>query len=106
MKNQLLALLLVHLFFMSCSKNLDGTDTVSEPATIISTKYPCGPNCTAQGWLLVTPSSLSFEPMNLPESYKIPDLTVQVTLKRTGVKSEEGKGTGQEFVEVIDISRR
>jgi hypothetical protein len=106
MKIQLLAVLLVQLLFVSCSKDTAGGDTFSEPAIIVSTKYPCGPNCSAQGWLLVTSTSFTYEPVNLPESYKVPDLSVQVRLKRTGARSDQWGGTGQEFVQVIDISRR
>ncbi|HTE27382.1 hypothetical protein [Flavitalea sp.] len=106
MKNSLLALLLAQLLFISCSKSKDESNLISETATISKTKFPCGPACTAEAWLLITDNSVSYEPVNLPDNYKVSQLAVRVTLKKTGSRSNAWEGTGEEKVEVINIVQR
>jgi hypothetical protein len=106
MKNPLLALLVAQLLFVSCSKSKDASPLISGAATISSTKFPCGPACTADAWLLVTDNSISYEPVNLPDNYKVSQLAVRVILKKTGSRSNTWEGTGEEKVEVINIVQR
>ncbi|RYG05164.1 MAG: hypothetical protein EOO02_04385 [Chitinophagaceae bacterium] len=105
MKNTLIALLAVQFLLISCSKNQDQSSLISETATISKTKFPCGPACTAETWLLVT-DNISYEPVNLPDNYKIAQLPVKVTLKKTGLRSGAWDGSGEEKVEVINIVQR
>ena len=100
------AFLIAQIVLMSCSKSSDTTGLISESATVSLTKFPCGPTCTAEAWLLVVDNNTSYEPVNLPEFYKISDLSVRVTLKKTGLKSNTWQGTGEEQVEVIDIVKK
>jgi hypothetical protein len=106
MKKPILAILLLPAILFSCSKDGVEPAVIRETATISSTKVPCGPACTAEAWLLVAGNNISYEPINLPESYKIAQLQVTVALKKTGLRSDNVNGTGQEQVEVLDISRR
>ena len=110
MKNLKLAFLppflIAQTVLMSCSKSSDPSGLISESATISLTKFPCGPACTAETWLLILDNNISYEPVNLPEPYKISNLTVRVTLKKTGLKSNTWQGTGEEQVEVIDIIKK
>jgi|SRR5688572_3658418 hypothetical protein len=106
MKNPILALLVAQLLFISCSKSKDASPLISESATISKTKFPCGPACTADAWLLVTENSVVYEPVNLPDNYKISELAVRVILKKTGSRAAVWQGTGEERVEVINIVQR
>jgi hypothetical protein len=106
MKNSLLAMLVFQLLFISCSKSSDESSFFSETATISKIKFPCGPACTADAWLLVTENSVAYEPINLPDNYKVSQLAVRVTLKKTGSRSNTWEGTGEEKVEVINIIQR
>lgn len=106
MKNSIMALLLAQLVLISCSKSRDLSPLISETATISQTKFPCGPACTADAWVLVTANAVTYEPVNLPDNYKISHLEVSVTLKKTGFRSNTWEGTGEEKVEVINISQR
>ncbi|HTF28214.1 MAG TPA: hypothetical protein VK625_05175 [Flavitalea sp.] len=106
MKNLTLAFLFAQIFLISCSKKSDLSGLISETATISSTKFSCGPTCTAEAWLLVVDNNISYEPVNLPDAYKISNLTVRVTLKKTGLISNNWQGTGEEQVEVIDIIKK
>ena len=101
-----MALLLAQLLFISCSKSGDEPNLIYETATISKTKFPCGPACTADAWLLITDNAVSYEPVNLPESYKISQLAVTVVFKKTGYRSNSWEGTGEEKVEVINIVQR
>jgi len=100
------AFLIAQTLLMSCSKSSDTSALISESATVSLTKFPCGPTCTAEAWLLVVDNNTSYEPVNLPDSYKISNLTVRVTLKKTGLKSNTWQGTGEEQVEVIEIVKK
>lgn len=106
MKNTLLLLLAVQLLFSSCSKSKEDSVLVSETATISLSKFPCGPNCTADAWLLVTDHAQSYEPLNLPESFKVSQLAVMVTIRKTGISSNAFDGSNVEKVEVIKIIQR
>ena len=106
MKKPILAILLMSIVLFSCSKNSDEPAVIRETATISSTKVPCGPTCTAEAWLLVAGNNVAYEPINLPESFKVAQLEVTVALKKTGLRSDNVNGTGQEKVEVLDISLR
>jgi len=96
MKNPILYILLLQLLTASCSKQQQDPVLVSEPATVVLTKFACGPACTAEAWILIMADAVSYEPVDLPKSYKVSNLPVQVTLRRTGLKSGAWQGTGEE----------
>jgi hypothetical protein len=103
MKNPILALLFVPFLVISCSKDTDDGMVIVKTVTISSAKIPCGPACTAEVWLLAADNNTFYEPTNLPESFKVPKLAVKVTLRKTGLKSNDLNGIGEERVEVLDI---
>jgi hypothetical protein len=106
MKNLFMAIALFPFALISCSKKEAEAPLISETATVSVTKYPCGPACTADAWLLIIAGNTSYEAVNLPDTYKISNLPVQVTLKKTGLRSVLLEGTVEEKVEVIAITKR
>ena len=106
MKNTLLLLLAVLLVFTSCSKSKDESPLIYETAIVSKTKFPCGPACTADAWLLVTDRAATYEAVNLPETYKVSDLAVSVAIRKTGSRSNAWEGTGEEKVEIVKIMQR
>jgi hypothetical protein len=106
MKKSFFALCFMLLFFYSCTKTSAEHALLPETATISIAKFPCGPACTAETWTLVTDNNVSYEPINLPEPYKVYHLPVKVKLKKTGTKATLWEGTGNELVEVVEIMKR
>jgi hypothetical protein len=77
---------------------------VSGTAKILSLRYPCGPTCTAETWLIEIDGKTTYLPVNLPDEFKIPRLSVNATLKKTGVLLSLPTGNNPEKVELISIA--
>src|SRR5687768_13325553 len=106
MKNTLLLPLAVLLVFTSCSKSKDESALIFETAIVSKTKFPCGPTCTADAWLLVTDNAAIYEAVNLPETYKVSQMAVSVAIRKIGSRSNAWEGTGEEKVEIVKITQR
>jgi hypothetical protein len=105
MKNSVMVVLMACLSLAACNKAADEL-TTSEEATVYTVKYPCGPACTGQGWILTTTTGSSFEPLDLPAGFETNELPVKVTYRRTGKRSAPNSGTGNELIAIEHIEKR
>jgi len=105
MKNSFIVVLLAALYFTSCSKPAEGFTSI-EQATVYSVKYPCGPACTAKGWILQTAGGTMYEPTNLPLDFTSHDLMVEVMYQKTGKHADPYFGTGKELIIIEQIRKR
>jgi hypothetical protein len=105
MKNSYLVVLLAALALTSCSKSAEELPPIEE-ATIYSVKYPCGPACTAQAWILETAGGTTYEPANLPSDFATHELPVEVVYHKTGKRSNPDAGTGEELIIIEQIRKR
>lgn len=105
MKNSFIIVLLACLALTACSKPAEEL-TTSDEAIVYTVKYPCGPACTGQGWILKTVNGATFEPLNLPANFEAPELPVQVTYSRTGKRAAPNTGTGEELITIQHIEKR
>ena len=105
MKSNCIVVLLAALALTSCSKSAEELAPVEE-ATIYSVKYPCGPTCTGQGWILQTTTGTTYEPTNLPQGFASHELPVEVAYQKTGKRSAPNSGTGEELIVIMQIKKR
>jgi hypothetical protein len=105
MKNSCIVVLLACLSLGACSKESDEL-TASDEATIYTMKYPCGPSCTGQGWILQTATGITYEPINLPPNFAKNELPVNVTYRKTGKRAAPNQGTGEELISIHNIEKR
>jgi hypothetical protein len=106
MKNQVLLTAVIAFLFASCSKQQESVSPTHDDATVLQVKYACGANCMATTWIIQTVQGSDYEPVNLPEKYKINALGVKVLYRKTGQRSFAGQGLGEEKVEILEISRK
>jgi hypothetical protein len=105
MKNNFVVVLLAALALTSCSKSAEEFSPIEE-ATIYSVKYPCGPACTGQAWILETASGTTYEPANLHSDFASHELPVEVAYRKTGKRSNPNSGTGEELIIIEQIRKR
>lgn len=106
MKNRMLLAGILYILSSSCSKNQNNSSSAYDQATILQVKYACGATCNATAWILKTHNGVDYEPVNLPESFKVYDLDVTVLYRKTGQRADPGQGTGEEKVEILEIIKR
>jgi hypothetical protein len=104
MKSKILLTALLGIFLFACTKPKEDTIT-DESSYIVVTKYPCGPSCDGLAWILQTPNG-NYETTNLPDNFKENELPVRVAYSKTGRVAAQWKGTGEELVNIISISKR
>ena len=106
MKNLCLLSLLI-VIAGSCSKSsAESTPSLSDVAIVSEVRYACGPSCDASAWVVKLRDQTWYEPVSLPNDFKINDLAVTVVYKRTGQRSAPGQGTGDEKIEILRIAKR
>ena len=97
---------ILSFLIISCSKKQDSSSSTYDQATILQVKYACGASCNATAWIIKTHNGTDYEPVNLPESFKIYELNVTVLYRKTGQRADPGQGTGEEKVEILEIVKR
>lgn len=107
-KNHWLRLMpLLSLLVISCQKGADPGPALPEnPAVVQAWRYPCGPTCTADAWVLVLPDGQAYEAPNLPPNFRKEEQPVLVQFRKTGQKNSELTGTGLEIVSILKIRPR
>lgn len=105
MKNQLLLTAFLAFLFTACSKKEQPLASSKDEATVLQVRYACGTNCVATTWILQTETGIGYEPVNLTDTYKVNDLKVKFSYRKTGQPSIAAQ-TAEEKVEILDISRK
>ncbi|HRE52842.1 MAG TPA: hypothetical protein PK339_15575 [Flavitalea sp.] len=103
MKNRLLLILAV--LALSCSKSSVHLPS-GEEGVVTRLKFACGASCDAAAWALKMTGERWYEPIDLPEDFRVENLPVRLTYKTTGLRSAPGEGTGEEKIYVLTISKR
>jgi hypothetical protein len=104
MKTKLLLLAISCLVIFSCTKPND--DIIrDENSFVMAGKYACGPSCDGIAWMIHTAYG-DFEVSNMPSDFREYDLPVKVEFYRTGKVAAQWKGTGEELVNIVFITRR
>jgi len=103
MKNRLL--LILAILAGSCSKS-SVYPPAGEEGVVTRLKFACGTSCDATAWALKMGDQRWYEPIDLPDDFRVDDLPVTLTYKKTGLRSAPGEGTGEEKIYVLTIFKR
>ena len=106
MKNQLILTAFLAFLFTACSKSKEPLPSAKDEATVLQVRYACGTNCTATTWILQTKTGIGYEPVNLTDTYKVNDLKVNVSYRKTGERPTTTQSIAEEKVEILDISKK